>query len=278
MVEWAPRNGGAAVRGLQELAESLKLIQSQLGYQDVLDLFLVWLVVYRVLLLTKKSGAVQILSGMGILAIAYLLSIQLELITFNYLLEKIFGNLFLIVVILFQGEIRRALAQIGSNPFFSGAYRIEESQNLEELAKGVLALAQKGVGALVVIEREITLDYFIEEGTVLDAVISSEVLQSLFHSSSPLHDGAVIIRGGRIHSAGCFLPLSKNPILDKNLGTRHRAGIGLTEETDAYVFVVSEENKSVGLVHGGHFFPDVDHPTIRKTLYDIFNLKFRGGA
>ncbi|MGE0764068.1 MAG: diadenylate cyclase CdaA [Bdellovibrionales bacterium] len=263
------------MRGLHELADSLRLIQSQLGYQDILDLFLVWLVVYRVLLLTKKSGAVQILSGMGILAIAYLLSIQLELITFNYLLEKIFANLFLIVVILFQGEIRRALAQIGSNPFFSGVSRVEESQNIEELAKGLVALAQKGYGALVVIEREITLDYFIEEGTAVDAAVSAEILQSLFHPLSPLHDGAVIIRGGRVHSAGCFLPLSKNPILDKNLGTRHRAAIGLTEETDAYVFVVSEENKSVGLVHGGHLFPDVDHPTIRKTLYEIFNLKFR---
>lgn len=263
------------MRGLHELVDSLRLIQSQLGYQDILDLFLVWLVVYRVLLLTKKSGAVQILSGMGILAIAYLLSYQMELITFNYLLEKIFGNLFLIVVILFQGEIRRALAQIGSTPFFSGASRMEESQNLEELGKGIMALAQRGCGALVVIEREITLDYFIEEGTVLDAQISAEILLSVFHPTSPLHDGAVIVRGGRLFAAGCFLPLSKNPVLDKNLGTRHRAAIGLTEETDAYVFVVSEENKSVGLVHGGHFFPVIDHPTVRKTLYDIFNLKFR---
>lgn len=264
------------MRGLHDLVESLRLIKSQLGYQDILDLFLVWVVVYRVLLLTKKSGAVQILSGMGILAIAYLFSIQLELITFNYLLEKIFANLFLIVVILFQGEIRRALAQIGSNPFFSGVSRVEESQNLEELSKGILLLAQKGYGALVVIEREITLDYFVEEGTAVDAEVSSEILQSLFHPAGPLHDGAVIIRNGRIHSAGCFLPLSKNPIIDKNLGTRHRAAIGLTEETDAYVFVVSEENKSVGMVHGGHLFPDVDHPTIRKALYDIFNLKYRG--
>ncbi len=260
---------------LKDLFDNLGVVFSQLSLADMVDLFLVWLVVYRVLLLTKKSGAVQILSGMGILAIAYLLSIQMELITFNYLLEKIFGNLFLIVVILFQGEIRRALAQIGSNPFFSGMSRVEEAQNLEELSKGLMALAQKGYGALVVIEREITLEYFVEEGISLDAAMSAEILQSIFHPVSPLHDGAVIVRNGRFHSGGCFLPLSKNPILDRNLGTRHRAAIGLTEETDAYVFVVSEENKSVGIVHGGHLFPDVDHATVRKTLYDIFNLKFR---
>jgi diadenylate cyclase len=260
---------------IHDLINSLRLIQSQLGFQDVIDLVLVWLVVYRVLLLTKKSGAVQILSGMGILAMAYLASIQLELITFNYLLEKVFSNLFLIVVILFQGEIRRALAQIGSNPFLNSVSRVEEAQNLEELAKGIMALAQKGYGALIVIEREITLDYFIEEGTLLDADISAHLLQSIFHPSAPLHDGAVVVRSGRMQSAGCFLPLSKNPILDKNLGTRHRAAIGLTEETDAYVFVVSEENKSVGIVHGGHLFPDVDHPTVRKTLYDLYNLRFR---
>ncbi len=263
------------MKGIVDYFDNVRLITSQLGYQDIVDLILVWVVVYRVLLLTKKSGAVQILSGMGILAIAYLASIQLELIAFNFILEKFFANLFLIVVILFQGEIRRALAQIGSNPFFNGMSRVEETQNIEELAKGIISLAQKGLGALLVIEREITLDYFVEEGTPISAAVSSELLQSIFHPATPLHDGAVIIRGGRIQSAGCFLPLSKNPILDKNLGTRHRAAIGLTEETDAYVFVVSEENRSVGLVHGGHLFPDIDHPTVRKTLYEIYNLKYR---
>ena len=252
-----------------------KMILSQLRYQDFIDLILVWLVAYRILLLTKKSGAVQILSGMGILAIAYILSIWLELITFNYLLEKFFSNLFLIVVILFQGEIRRALAQIGSNPFLTGASQIEEAHMVEELSKGTLVCAQRGYGALIVIEREITLDYFIEEGTVLNAEVSNELIQSIFDPTSPLHDGAILIRNGRIHSAGCFLPLSKNTTLDKNLGTRHRAAIGLTEETDAYVLVVSEENKSVGIAHSGILEPDADHAQIRHTLYDLYGLKIR---
>src|SRR3954451_8422945 len=130
-------------------------ILTQLKLKDFLDLMLVWLVVYRVLLLIKKSGAVQILSGLGILAIAYMFSIWLELITFNYILEKFFGNLFLIVVILFQAEIRRALAQIGRNPFLTTSSLAQETHMIEEIAKGVVSCAQRGFGALIVIEREI---------------------------------------------------------------------------------------------------------------------------
>lgn len=257
---------------------SMGLLDSWLGVlkhlrvQDFIDLLLVWAVVYRVLLLIKKSGAVQILSGLGILAIAYMVSIWLELITFNYILEKFFSNLFVIVVILFQGEIRRALAQIGSNPFLTGSNRVEETHMIEEVAKGLMACAQRGFGALVVIEREISLDYFIEEGRQLNAEVSSELIQSIFHTAGPLHDGAMLIRNGRVVSAGCFLPLSKNSALDKNLGTRHRAAIGLTEETDAYVFIVSEETRSVGMAHSGILNLDVDHHTIRQTLYEIFDL------
>lgn len=247
----------------------------QFRWQDLLDILLVWVVVYRVLILTKSSGAVQILSGIGFLAIAYLFSIWLELITFNWLLEKFFSNLFLIAVILFQGEIRRALAQIGSNPFFSGVSLAEEAHIIDELAKGIMQLAQKGFGALLVIERDIDLDYFIERGVEVDAAVKSETLASIFQTSSPMHDGAVLIKGGRIFSAGCFLPLSNNPLLDKNLGTRHRAAVGLTEETDAYVFVVSEETKTVGLVHSGQLEPNLDHGEVRQHLSEIFGVKLR---
>lgn len=241
-------------------------------------MLLVWIVVYRVLLLIRQSGTVQMLSGLGILAIAYILSIWFELFTFNWILEKFFSNLFVIVVILFQGEIRRALAQIGSNPFFADVSRAHETQVVEELAKGIITLAQRGYGALIVIEKDISIDYHIEPGTDVRAQISSELLSSIFHPSSPIHDGAVLIRNGRIQSAGCFLPLSKNPILDRNLGTRHRAAIGLTEETDALVFVVSEENHSIGIVQGGNLSPQVQLPEIRRTLYEVFGLKYKGGG
>ena len=258
-----------------DLWENLFLAFSQIKTQDLLDLALVWIVVYQLLQLTKRSGATQILSGLGILAIAYLLSIWLELVTFHWLLEKFFSHSFLIVVILFQGEIRQALAQIGTNPFFYNVSKAEETHVLEEIAKGALQLAQKGYGALIVIEKEIALDYFIELGTEINASVQSELLNSIFHPGSPLHDGAVIIRGGRVYAARCFLPLSKNPVLDKNLGTRHRAALGLTEETDAFVLVVSEENNAVSLVHRGQLNPDADHAEIRRKLYEYYELKFK---
>lgn len=260
---------------MSSILENLNFIFTQLRFRDFVDMVLVWIVVYRVLILIRHTGTVQMLSGLGILAIAYLMSIWFELFTFNWILEKFFNNLFLIVVILFQGEIRRALAHIGSNPFFTGASHVQETHIVEEIAKGAVQLAQRGIGALIVVEKEINLEYFIEIGTELDSNISAELFSSIFLTDGPLHDGAVIIRGGRIWAAGCFLPLSKNPALDKNLGTRHRAAIGLTEETDALVIVVSEENNAVGLVEGGQMVADVDHPTLRRRLYESYGLKYR---
>lgn len=238
-------------------------------------MMLVWMVVYRILVLIKRTGTIQMLSGLGVLAIGYILSIWLELFTFNWLLEKFFSNLFVIIVILFQGEIRRALAHIGSNPFFTDVSAAQETHVIEEIAKGIIATAQKGYGALIVIEREILVDYHIEFGTEIEAKVSAELICSIFHPTGPMHDGALLIRGGKIHSAGCFLPLSKNPVLDKNLGTRHRAAIGLTEETDALVFVVSEENKSIGIVQAGHLTPNAELGDIRKLLYDVYGLKYK---
>lgn len=260
---------------LQQIVDNLMFIFQHLRLQDAVDMLLVWLVVYRLLILIKKTGTIQMLSGLGVLAIGYILSIWLELFTFNWILEKFFSNLFVIVVVLFQAEIRRALAQIGSNPFFTDSSNIQDTHVIEEIAKGLIATAQKGFGALVVVERDIVIDYHIEFGTEMDSKVSSELLTSIFLPTSPMHDGAVLIRNGKIHSAGCFLPLSKNPALDKNLGTRHRAAIGLTEETDALVFVVSEESKSIGIVQGGHLSPYAELGDIRKVLYETFGLKYK---
>ena len=260
---------------LQQFFDNLVFIVTHLRFQDAIDMLLVWMVVYRVLVLIKRTGTIQMLSGLGVLAIGYIFSIWLELFTFNWILEKFFSNLFVIVVILFQGEIRRALAHIGSNPFFTDVSAVQETQVIEEIAKGVIATAQKGFGALIVIEKEIVIDYHIEFGTEMDSKVSAGLIVSIFHPTSPMHDGAVLIRNGRVHSAGCFLPLSKNPALDKNLGTRHRAAIGLTEETDALVLVVSEENQSIGIVQSGHLSPNVELGDIRKALYDVYGLKYK---
>lgn len=260
---------------MAEIFESVLPLFYQIRWQDLIDLVLLWVVFYKILTLAKRTGAVQVLAGLGIMALAYLASAWLELIAFNYLLEVFFSNLFLILVILFQGEIRRALAQIGSNSFFSEASDKEGTHVVEEIAKGAFSLAQKRQGALMVIEREIALEYFTEEGVPIDADVSSELLLTIFQSKSPIHDGAVIIRKGRVHTAGTFLPLSRNPVLDKNLGTRHRAALGLTEETDALVVVVSEEKGIVSLVKTGKMMPDLDHAELRQTLYKELRLKFK---
>lgn len=247
-----------------------------LRWQDILDMVLIWIVIYRVLILIRKTGTIQMLSGLGVLAILFIVSTSFELYTFNWILEKFFSNLFVIVVVLFQGEIRRALAQIGTNPFFSDALEIQETHLIEEIVKAAYLMADRGYGALIVIERDIMVDYHIEMGTVLDSRLSAELLMSIFHPTSPIHDGAVLVRGGKVHSAGNFLPLSKNPAVDKNLGTRHRAALGLTEETDALVIIVSEESRSVGVVQGGHLTPPMEMADLRKTIYEVFGIKFKG--
>jgi diadenylate cyclase len=167
------------------------------------------------------------------------------------------------------------LAQIGSNPFFSDVSSIQETHIIEEITKAAFSMAQQGFGALLVIEKDILVDYHIEFGTELDSKVSAELVIALFHPTSPVHDGAALIRGGKIHSAGNFLPLSKNPVLDKNLGTRHRAAIGLTEESDSIVIIVSEENKSVGVVQGGHLSVMRDMGDLRQALYDVYGLKYK---
>lgn len=260
---------------LTAMFDNFSFIVTHLRWVDFVDMVLVWVVVYRILVLIKKTGTIQMLSGLGVLAIAYILSIWFEFFTFNWILEKFFSNLFVIVVILFQAEIRRALAQIGSNPFFSDVSSIQETQVIEEIVRAVFSLAERGYGSLIVLERDIMIDYHIEFGTEVDSKVSSELICSIFHPSSPIHDGAVLIRGGKIHSAGNFLPLSKNPVLDKNLGTRHRAAIGLTEETDAMVIIVSEENKSVGVVQAGGLIPNMAQGDLRRALYEVYGLKYK---
>lgn len=239
---------------------------------DLLDMVVVWFVIYRVLLLIKRTRAVQMLSGLGIIAIAYISSIWLDLYTLNWLLEKFFSNLFIIIVVLFQHEIRRGLAHIGRNPFFTSVSADEETLVVDEIVKASVQLAQKKIGALIVIEREIGLEDYVEVGTRIDSTVNAELINSIFNPTSPIHDGALIIRGGRISAAGCFLPLTKNPSIDRNMGTRHRAAFGLTEETDAVVIVVSEENMQVSLVMGGQITSDLDMPTLRKALYNLFSL------
>jgi uncharacterized protein (TIGR00159 family) len=235
-------------------------------WQDALDILLLAVLIYSGINLIRGTRAVPMLIGLGVVYGVYFLSAELEIYTINALLRNLLGWSLVFVFIVFQNDIRRALTQVGTGPLFSPGERIAQSQAVEELVKGVTAMASRRVGALIVLQNEVGLNEYIEVGTRLDAQVSKELVTSIFTPGSPIHDGALIIQQGRITAAGCFLPLTTNPAVSKTLGTRHRAAIGLTEETDAVAIVVSEEDGKISLVREGKITRDVDPGTLRTTM------------
>ena len=235
-------------------------------WQDGVDIGLLALGIYSVLNLIRGTRAVPMLIALGMVYGLYIVSDQLEIYTVNLLLSNVLGWAIVIVVIVFQNDIRRMLAQVGSGPLFSRQDRAAQVQAVEEVVKAVGQLANAGVGALIVLENEIGLGEYVDAGTPVDARVTRELLVSIFVPGSPVHDGALVIQHGRITAAGCVLPLTTNPNLSKTLGTRHRAAIGLTEESDAVVLVVSEEDGTISVVHQGTITRDVDPGTLRVTL------------
>jgi len=233
---------------------------------DVLDIIIVAVLIYQALLLLKGTRALQIFAGLSLLFIFFWLSERFELRTLRAVLGSIFENWILILILLFHQDIRRALSRVGRTSFFRTSSTMNTGQAVEEVVKGVVSLANKKIGALVVLEREADVSDFIEAGVELDAILSKEALTSVFMPVSPLHDGAVIIRHGRLSRAGCFLPLSLNPLVSKTLGTRHRAALGITEETDAVCIVVSEEKGSLSFASSGRITHDLDAPQLRRLL------------
>lgn len=254
------------------MTELLNTFGSSIRPIDFLDVAIVSYIVYRLLLLIKGTRAVQMLTGFGILGIAFMLSIKFELYTLHWILSYFFDSLILLVIVLFQDEIRRALTYVGKNPFFSSASTAEEMEMVSEVSRTATRLAHERIGALIVIERETGLKNFIDTGSKIDAKVRNELLYSVFIPTSPIHDGASIISDGRIAAAGCFLPLSKNPNIDKKLGTRHRAAIGLSEETDAVIILVSEESGEAYLVRNGKMTPSLSEDDLRNSLMAVLEL------
>ena len=240
---------------------------------DILDISVMSLILYRLLLIIKGTKAVQMLLGLGILLLASLASRYLELFTVDWLVQSFWAQIVLAIIVLFQPEIRKALAHVGEAQFFTSFTTAEELKSHEEIVRAAVSLANKKIGALIVIERETSLKDFIEVGTPLDAKVSREVLLSIFHPTSPIHDGAVIIKGNRIAAAGCFLPITLSAEVSKSFGTRHRAGIGLTEETDAVAIIVSEETGQISVVVNGKIESRLDMGTLRDMLTDLFAVK-----
>ncbi len=253
----------------QEIGNVIKLFLSTFRWQDAVDILIVTYVLYKMFQLFKGTRAVQMLLGLTILVMSSFIFQWAKLYTISWLLHNLWAYLALGILIIFQPEIRRALAHVGQNPLFYSFNLEAEAKTIDELVKACTTMASRKIGALVLLERENSAEGLIEMGTPLDAKLSKEILLSIFLPYSPIHDGAVVIQKNRIKAAGCFLPLTLNLNLSKELGTRHRAAIGITEETDAVVVVVSEETGTISVVIGGKITRDLDAKAMRRVLTNV---------
>jgi diadenylate cyclase len=240
-------------------------------WRDAVDIALVAIVVYRVFVMFRGTRAVQMLAGLACLVAGSLLARRLELYSTQWILDNFWSFWVIALVVLFQPELRRALARIGEGRLLAnvfGASRAERAHVIDEIVDAIESLTTRRIGALIVIERSGALRQYAELGVPVDALVSADLLVSVFLPYSPLHDGAVFVSGNRIVAAGCFVPLSRNLQISRSLGTRHRAALGISEETDAIAVTASEETGRVTLAVGGHI----------ETLHDVGALRDRLGA
>jgi diadenylate cyclase len=241
---------------------------TSIGWRDLIEIGIIWILVYQVLLFLKESRAFEVAKGLALLIITALLCQVLKLNAIGWVLRNLLALGLVTFIIIFQPELRRALARIGRGPF-TGITFIEEGI-LEELVKAVSFLSPNRIGALIVIERDMGLRNYLETGVIMEANLSSSLLISIFMPHTPLHDGAVIVQGDKIVAAGCILPVVEDGIPGATLGTRHRAAIGITRETDALAIVVSEENGSISLATGGKLDRNLEFLTLKEALKNIY--------
>jgi diadenylate cyclase len=241
--------------------------------RPAVEILLLFLGIYAVLRFLQGSRGAGVLKGLALvfglaLVVLLVLTRTLELERIGYLVKEFFTISVFALILIFQPELRRALIQLGQHRIFEWFLRKDEVP-LEEIVTACVRLAKDKIGALVAIEREIRIPGIIEQGKALNAEISAELIETIFYPGSSLHDGAIVIQGDRIVAAACLFPLTDNPDISKRLGTRHRAAIGLTEETDAVTVVVSEETGKISLGFRGHLEPDLDRDALRRTLREI---------
>jgi uncharacterized protein (TIGR00159 family) len=236
-----------------------------LTIRDVIDVLLVAFIIYRFLLLMRGTRGVQMTFGIVMLLLFYWVTRYYRLSAVQWLLSNALSYIVVAIIVLYQSEIRRGLANIGKTSIW-GRQRRRGDDGFEEIVLAATTLASKKIGALVVIERDIGLRNYVESGIALDAMLTYDLLVTIFSPNTPLHDGAVIVQHNRIIAAGCFLPLTLDPYLSKELGTRHRAAIGITEETDAVAIIVSEETGTISLAIGGKITRDLDGANLRTAL------------
>jgi diadenylate cyclase len=247
---------------------------SGIAISDVIDILIVAFVVYKLLGLIKQTRAEQLLKGVMLLVIATFVSDLLNLHTINWILKGTVALGAVAILIVFQPELRRALEYMGRTKFMKGpSNRLDKEKGKQitaQVVKAVDGFSAEKVGALIVFERDTNLTDIAETGTIIDAEISEQLLGNIFYEGAPLHDGAVIVKDGRVRAAGCVLPLTRNNNISKALGTRHRAGIGITEHSDALVLIVSEESGIISIAEDGQLTRYLDLKTVEKVLLNMF--------
>ena len=244
-----------------------------LTWTAMLDIVVVAVIIYQLLVFIKGTRAVQMALGLALIVVFFYFSRWIALETVSWMVTNILPYFVFVIIVIFQHEIRRALVRFGQAPLFGGFSTINRNEFYDEIVLAVRTLTTNQTGALIVIERDIGLKTYIESGIALDAALSYDLLVSIFNPSVPLHDGAVIIQNRRIAAGACFLPLTVKPRLSKELGTRHRAAIGVTEETDAVAIVVSEETGAISFAHDGEIERYLDPDTLRQRLRNAFERK-----
>ena len=243
---------------------------------DVLDIFIVAYLIYKLLMLTKETRASAVLKGLVMLIAASWISDLLGLTALSWVLQNVVANGAVVLVILFQPELRKALEQIGRGAIRERATGSESAQIVSEITHCMLNLSRRRVGALIVIEQRIGLKDVVETGTTLNSEISSALLENIFEPNTPLHDGAVVIRGDRIMAAACILTLSEGKGISRELGTRHRAAIGITETTDAIALIVSEETGIISMAREGRLTRHLDRAGLEQVLTALYQPNVNG--
>jgi diadenylate cyclase len=242
----------------------MEAILSNLRWQDGVDIILVTIIIYQIFLILRGTQAIWVLAGLFLLFLSYIGARYLEFFTLEWLLDSVMKSFFLIIIILFQADIRRVLSRLGRRAL--APHGGSEPQTMEEICEAAETLSNYRIGGLIALERQVGLTEYLEGSVRLDSLITWELLVSIFWPHNPIHDGAVIIQGDRIVASGCLLPLTRSTGLDPTLGTRHRAAVGLTENTDALALVVSETNGQISLAQGGKLKQNLSRLQLRQEL------------
>lgn len=243
-------------------------------WKPVIEILILWFVIYHIMLFFEGTRAIQVLRGIIILSVAFFMFQMMGFETLEWLLTKLFAISVIAILIIFHPEIRQGLARLGQRNIFETALREEEiDYMLKEIGKAAESFTRDKIGALIAIEKNDPLSAYIESGVIIDAQVSSDLIQSIFTPHNPLHDGGSIIQNGRIMAVGCIFPLTQNQYLSRIFGTRHRAALGLSEETDAIVIIISEERHDIALVYRGKLYRDLTKESLISEIKTIIKLK-----